>query len=1241
MKLTKNRNKYPASFFIALLKKRAQYLILVSIALFYAITNFIWLKQNTYPSGPDEATHLLISSEISRLISFDAKNIFLFFTFGLSGQRPPLFHFASAVLNIFLGTSYIASVTINIVYLLILLVSVYFIGRKLFNKSTALIAVIVTCFYPLVFRYSRFFGPDFALTAAVSMSICFLIYAEQFKQLKYSIFFGVSLGLGMLTKATFALFMIGPLAYALGQIFNLKIINHTAVKNRLLNLAASCMTGFLLIVLGYLPILSRIFETAKISLLRSLFLTTDRSPSSAVSFLERLSYILQGLFSIINDQISFLFAIIFTLGLFFYLLRAKKRLFLISWYLFPFLLLSASLYTEARLMLPALPALALITAAGLDTIRSKKYLYPLYTLIVLLGLLQFLYVSYYSPGNNLKLTLHTPWGPVRMLYFPTNEHRPWSYGPPYTKNWKIAELAESIETNYIRNATVGIICQDKHAEEIFSQPGLLDYYLTKTNYVKDSESFDLLQPSIENKDILKFLSNLNRLNCIIFISKKTTWPEFGILKTDLNDRLTRTKKYLDFIKIDSDPDSMSYMLYSDFKQEALAKFKEFINQGKNKFSLAQTVNLPDGYYAYIYIPKDHCFLKKSSLALTFVRGSAFLYYKDKTIAPQQIDSSFRHGNKIYESANAFWKAEKISSTALQAQGTWEDLPGITQILRFELNDKGKLTLRAALKTKDSITINDAQTCVSFSKQHALYESSHTQQPYAYVALPKDSMTAALIFSADSSDDTDFIVKKNVRLFKPTAFNVSAVKGSSRKELVLPGGTHSLTSFSVEIFSNQEDWRKGMRRIEQTYSLVKDKFRLLFFDGRAHLFYDNNELTAEGIETSFKYENKVYDSSEGFWEIKKTVPSTLQAQGTWEDLPGITEVWEFTALDENEINYSVRLKPTGNPMNIDGFKTAKIEFTLNDKYKQWINGFQQGVFTAAENSGAVLNDAAAKSIGMLVGQNKIKSNPALFFIMDKPDYSLMQLHYSASHRTLIHWTDINNLAFSVEPDNYLLFKGKIRIPVSNREVKKLTQLQTETETDRRKYLKSKYSLTRGDIKVFFDFGLGRIYYKDKEITSGFGLYTSILSDGFWHDSQNILWQTIERGDNMLQARGIHIDLPIAQLWTIRLNKENLIEWEVTLDVDEAICLNEVQANIILSQDYQRVEPENLHAIAGPAESSRSIEFILDDPNVLCWKKNVAKADFLNSKALVFRYYSLNQFLQPEKQKNYFKGSVHLK
>lgn len=112
----------------------------------------------------------------------------------------------------------------------------------------------------------------------------------------------------------------------------------------------------------------------------------------------------------------------------------------------------------------------------------------------------------------------------------------------------------------------------------------------------------------------------------------------------------------------------------------------------------------------------------------------------------------------------------------------------------------------------------------------------------------------------------------------------------------------------------------------------------------------------------------------------------------------------------------------------------------------------------------------------------------------------------------------------------------------------------------------FTIGQEGLELFFDSGQGRIYYRGRELTKRFGLYTSLLSKGIWHDSQNAIWQVEKVKENKIIAYGEWIYLPIAQVWELKLDNANNFVWRIKMEVYEEIDIEKSQANIMLSPEY---------------------------------------------------------------------------
>lgn len=584
------------------------YFLITVITVFYLINNFIWLKLNVYPHGPDEFSHLLIAQNFyNGIISGQIEYLIKLFKSSTNAIWPPFFHFTAAVSCFVSGASHISSLIINLLYLLILLFSVYSIGCKLYNKKVGILAVLLISLYPMVFRYSRFFGLDFAQMSIVCFSICFLIYTEYFSNRKFSILFGISIGLGMLIKWAFVLFLAGPLVCIILQAVFLRAKRNIRLHTVSVNMFLSLLIGTLILLTWYLPSHAAVVTRLKMFFWTIVYHHSGKLLMPEISVISGIVQIFDYLRLLVNEQISFFFFLVFILAVPFFFRKRFNKLFLISWYIFPYIALSLSSYKEGRFMLSSLPAIALISAAGLQEMFSYKFNYFLKhlfcALIIFLGLMQFFDVSYNYERKDKTFPFITPIGIIHMLCYSTTEQHGWAvYGPPFKKDWKIDKIAISI-AKCNRNKfqvdsaiLVGLIGEDDYIRQVFDFPKVLDYYLARHCPRPSFTVIDFL--SYPDKDDWSFTKKINDLNYVVFISGFKSWPEFDDLKFVFNKfmakvaSLSKLRNYLYNIK-------QSY----DFK-DAPERLRKFIDNKDKNFLLIDKIKLADGYYAYVYMRKE-------------------------------------------------------------------------------------------------------------------------------------------------------------------------------------------------------------------------------------------------------------------------------------------------------------------------------------------------------------------------------------------------------------------------------------------------------------------------------------------------------------------------------------------------------------------------------------------------------------------------------------------------------------
>ena len=180
------------------------------IVAIYSGFNFIWLSYEKIPPHWDMGRHLWTSLLYLNMFHWDH----FWHLWTDYYYYPPFRYWLSIPFYLVFGNSFTVAVMSNIVFIFILAFSVYEIGRMLWGRSTGLLAMFGILCSPMFIGQFKEYQLDAQLSAMVALSFCFLIKTKEFSDKKYSMLFGLSFGLGMLTKWTFICCLFFPLIYS-------------------------------------------------------------------------------------------------------------------------------------------------------------------------------------------------------------------------------------------------------------------------------------------------------------------------------------------------------------------------------------------------------------------------------------------------------------------------------------------------------------------------------------------------------------------------------------------------------------------------------------------------------------------------------------------------------------------------------------------------------------------------------------------------------------------------------------------------------------------------------------------------------------------------------------------------------------------------------------------------------------------------------------------------------------------
>lgn len=256
----------------------------------------------------------------------------------------------------------------NLGFLFLLATSTYLIGRDLYSPQVGALATSFLVLYPEVFIRLRWPLLDLPLTAMTAATVYALVRTRGFREARWSVAFGLLLGLGQLTKHVHVLAVAAPALFVLWR----SPRGREAVRNGILAVlvaAAVALPWWLPQITYYLEV----WVPGQVAWARA-------HQGAPVLSVFSIAYFSLGIWSLT----SFAFAALWLASLSRFL-RLPGRGPVLSWWIGCYLLLTLTVVKHTRYGAVLLPAVALMTAAGLSSWRFGR---PVAAMAIVFGLLQ-------------------------------------------------------------------------------------------------------------------------------------------------------------------------------------------------------------------------------------------------------------------------------------------------------------------------------------------------------------------------------------------------------------------------------------------------------------------------------------------------------------------------------------------------------------------------------------------------------------------------------------------------------------------------------------------------------------------------------------------------------------------------------------------------------------------------------------------------------------------------------------
>lgn len=110
------------------------------------------------------------------------------------------------------------------------------------------------------------------------------------------------------------------------------------------------------------------------------------------------------------------------------------------------------------------------------------------------------------------------------------------------------------------------------------------------------------------------------------------------------------------------------------------------------------------------------------------------------------------------------------------------------------------------------------------------------------------------------------------------------------------------------------------------------------------------------------------------------------------------------------------------------------------------------------------------------------------------------------------------------------------------------------------------LEKHPLNLVFNNGRFFLNWQDKLLTSNSGAHTVFLIANKWYSSLQADWEVRREGDDELVAVGKFYQLALTQIWRLKLIDDYAIKWNIEIELQEPLEIQEGCTNIMLTNGY---------------------------------------------------------------------------
>ena len=348
-------------------------ILLVFIFILLSLSTVVWTISDRTPPPWDPADHISAAYDYYGLLARLDLRGFARELFAAPHYYAPMVHLTSAIVFLAFGASRVTGIAVNLISLACLMWAMSYMARALYGYArndrdstasppqlglTVLPALVCACYHFNAWLMHDAFL-DFPLVATVAVSFALLIRAGDFKDRRAALLFGISVGIGLLVKQTFAFFFVLPAFYvALRVLFGRD-------RRAIANLALAGAAGVVIAAVWYAPHFRDVIAVYD----QNRHAAIDEGEAPLYSFESNFFYV----HALISMQMQLPLGLLFLGGVLYSLVRCRKEsVLLYLWLISGIGVFALVANKDVRYTVPVLPAAALLSFCWLRELTHGR-----------------------------------------------------------------------------------------------------------------------------------------------------------------------------------------------------------------------------------------------------------------------------------------------------------------------------------------------------------------------------------------------------------------------------------------------------------------------------------------------------------------------------------------------------------------------------------------------------------------------------------------------------------------------------------------------------------------------------------------------------------------------------------------------------------------------------------------------------------------------------------------------------